>query len=353
MTGFIAIIIVLGGLIAFHELGHFLAARLLGIGVKTFSVGFGPKLFGFKGRKTQYQVALVPLGGFVSLVGEGGKDEEIPEPFTREESFALRPPLHRLFVVLAGPFFNIVLACFIYAGLLLGSAMQLPAIGEVIPYSPAAEAGIRPGDVITSINGHPVAWWDDIRLRVNMEKSRILEVGLKRGEEKLALRLAPSVLTFKDDAGKEVTVRQIGVASAGIYYKENLPESLLESCRETWRAIVFTGEMLGMLVKGDVSVKEIGGPVLIGQMVHDQASKHAYLALLTLSALLSINLGLLNLLPIPALDGGHVFFNLCEITFRRPVPEKIQTYGTMAGLALMLALMVLVTLNDIYRWVAG
>ncbi len=352
MTGTIAIIVVLGGLIFFHELGHFLAARALKIGVKKFSIGFGPKLFGIQGKQTLYQVALVPLGGFVSLVGENGKDEEIPAPFTPGQSFSLRPPLHRLLVVLAGPFFNLLMAWFIYSALFLGGQMIIPEVGKVAPESPAALAGIVPGERIVAINGRQIGRWDDIRMRVNMGSmgaAQPLLVEVENGGASRELEITPAVTTFTDKSGKEFSLRQLGLLSAGAPYEGGFFASLLEGARETWRGVLFIGDTLFMLGRGEVPVKDMGGPIFIGQIVHEQASNSAWLPLLTFAALLSLNLALLNLLPIPALDGGHVFFNLIELIFRRPVPEKVQAYGTAAGLALVLLLSVFLVFNDIGR----
>lgn len=352
MSGVVAIVLVLAGLIFFHELGHFLAARSLGIGVETFSIGFGKALASWKGKKTTYQLSLIPLGGYVSLVGEA-TESEIPEPFTKAESFALRPPLHRLIVVTAGPLFNMVLAWFIYWGLFAGGlSFAMPEVGDVLPESPAALAQIQKGDIIRKINADNITGWEDILMQVQMSKGSPLALTLEREGKLLNLELIPTERTVVNKDDKTFTFWQIGIVSSGRMVKVGFFDAALMGLKETWDKTIMIGRIAGGLFTGKVPLSDVGGPIMVADTVHQQATHGGVLAVLKLTAMLSINLGLLNLLPIPALDGGHVFFNLTELIFRRPVPPKIQSAATYMGFVFLVGLMFMATGFDIFRLIS-
>ncbi len=373
LTTIIAVIIVLGGLIFFHELGHFAVARALGMGVSTFSLGFGPKILKYKRGKTEYALSLVPLGGYVALVGESD-EADIPEGFSKEESFALRPAWQRLLVVAAGPTANIVLAWLLCWGLAFGwgTPVLLPQVGAVTENSPAARAGLRPGDRILSVNGQTVESWEAMSDAIARSDGRPMRLEAERvapgaaaqtppdaddrrgqdltANDRLALELTAERATRKTIFGENETAWLIGVRAAGSVatHPESFWNAASAGADQTWRMVSLTWQSFVKLAERVVPLDQVGGPIMIAQMVGEQA--HQGLAgLLALTALISVNLGILNLLPIPILDGGQVVFCLLEILFRRPVNRKVQEYAMRVGLALLIGLMLLATFNDVWR----
>ena len=373
LTTIIAVIIVLGGLIFFHELGHFAVARALGMGVSTFSLGFGPKILKYKRGKTEYALSLVPLGGYVALVGESD-EADIPEGFSKEESFALRPAWQRLLVVAAGPTANIVLAWLLCWGLAFGwgTPVLLPQVGAVTENSPAARAGLRPGDRILSVNGQTVESWEAMSDAIARSDGRPMRLEVERvapgaavqtppdaddrrgqdltANDRLALELTAERATRKTIFGENETAWLIGMRAAGSVatHPESFWNAASAGADQTWRMVSLTWQSFVKLAERVVPLDQVGGPIMIAQMVGEQA--HQGLAgLLALTALISVNLGILNLLPIPILDGGQVVFCLLEILFRRPVNRKVQEYAMRVGLALLIGLMLLATFNDVWR----
>jgi regulator of sigma E protease len=345
--GVAAVVLVLGGMILVHEVGHFMAARLLGLGVKTFSIGFGPALCSWPGKKTVYRLGIFPLGGYVFLAGER-RGEPVEAPFTREESFAERGPGARLLVVLAGPIFNILLAWFIYWGLIWGGhGLVLPEVGHTLPGSPAETAGILPGDHIVSMNGKRIFSWDDLRYQVQASQGRDLNILVRRSEGERAFLVTPMTMR----AGEEGrTAYFLGVEGSGRFVEESFFRAGMEGFVEAWSKTLFVMNLLRRLFSNEIPLADnLGGPILVVQIVHQQATQAGWIGVLKLAALLSINLGLLNLLPIPALDGGHVLFNGIELVFRRPVPERIQAWCVHFGFIFLIGLMILVTALDVFR----
>ncbi|MDY7002114.1 MAG: M50 family metallopeptidase, partial [Thermodesulfobacteriota bacterium] len=324
MQGFIAVVLVLGGLIFFHELGHFLVARLLGIGVRTFSLGFGPKIFSFVKGRTRYQVSIVPLGGYVHLAGEN--PEEGPSPdFPESADFSRRPAWHRMLVVSAGPLFNFVLAWLIYWGLLWGYGKMelLPGVGEVLENGPAAQAGIEPGDLVTAVDEKPVSYWREMAEAIQESQGQTLTFTVQRGSQTLALKITPETRVHKNLFGEEIKTPMIGVTSSGGYVILPLGggSAMVDGVVQTWDVISLTFKGIVKIVQGAIPRTAVGGPIWIAQMVTEQA-REGLANLLTLAAIISVNLGLINLLPIPVLDGGHILFFGLETIFRRPVPNR-------------------------------
>lgn len=376
LTTIIAVVLVLGGLIFFHELGHFLVARSLGMGVSVFSLGFGPKLLKYKAGKTEYALSLIPLGGYVALVGESN-EEDIPEGFSREESFALRPAWQRLMVVAAGPAANILLAWLLCWALAFGwgTPVLLPDVGSVNKNSPAAAAGLRAGDHILSINGRPVQSWEAMSEAVAQNGGKPMQVEVERaigvpaaenepaakrghaqarpaGLQRLSLEVTPKRAARKTMFGEEETAWLIGVQAAAHFRNERhgFWASASAGAAQTGEMVSLTWQSFVKLAQRIVPIDQVGGPIMIVQMVSDQAHK-GLAGLLALTALISVNLGILNLLPIPILDGGQVVFCLWEIIFRRPLNARVQEYAMRVGLALLICLMLLATYNDIWRLV--
>lgn len=351
MTSIISVILVLGGLIFFHELGHYLAARMLGIGVPAFSLGFGPRLFGWRRGKTDYKLSLIPLGGYVSLAGESGEDGS--EAFEKHELFCHRPAWHRLIVVAAGPFFNLLLAWLIYWGLIWthGQFILLPEVGAVNEGTPAAMAGVQSGDQVLTIDGYTIESWDQVSERIAASQGAPITIELGRDSDIVTLRIVPEERLRKTIFGDEERAFLIGIQASGAMDNKSLPfgEAAIAGLEQTKHMIVITAEGVGKLIERVVPMESVGGPIMIAQLVGQEANNTGLVGVLALAALISINLGLLNLLPVPVLDGGHIVFLAIEMIFRRPVPAKIQEMTTRVGIFLLLALMLLATYNDIVR----
>lgn len=368
-------IIVLGVLIFVHELGHFLFAKMMGVSVEKFSLGFGPKLFGKKIGETEYLLSAFPLGGYVKMFGEGGfveggethhqpEDEDAEatrnaEPVMRElteeeksRSFAHKPVLARIAIVLAGPVFNLIFAWMIFIVLcMMGVPTVTAKIGEALKDKPAARAGVQKGDVITSINNKPIGRWDEIAEGVAASKGQPLALSVKRGAQELSFSITPEPRMSKNLFGEKVNGYAIGVASAGEVVTEyyNPFQAVVKGTEQTWKVIDITIMSLVKMVQRVVPMDSVGGPIMIAKMAGEQASAGVS-SFLAFMALLSINLGVLNLLPVPVLDGGHLLFYFMELIFRRPVPQKIREYAQQIGMVLLLGLMVMAFYNDIIRY---
>lgn len=352
----ISVIIVLGGLIFFHELGHFLMACALGIGVSTFSLGFGPKIIKYMSGKTEYALSLIPLGGYVALVGESDKGD-LPEGFTREENFALRPGWQRLLVIAAGPVFNILLAWLLCWCLAFGwgTPVLQPVIGGVQADSPAFRAGLAAGDRVEAVDGKQVESWEQMSAAINKSEGKPLELEVLRPEkddtfETLHLTIQAERSTRKTIFGEDETAWLIGVRAGNAVTTR--PEPFWAAAKagaiQTWNMVALTWQSFVKLAQRVVPLDQVGGPIMIAQMVGEQVH-HGLAGLLALTALISVNLGILNLLPVPVLDGGQIVFCLYEMIFKRPVPAKAQEYAMRIGIVLLLGLMALATFNDIWR----
>jgi regulator of sigma E protease len=368
-------IIVLGILIFVHELGHFLLAKMMGVSVEKFSLGFGPKLIGKKIGETEYLLSAFPLGGYVKMFGEAGyieggevhnpggvdntPNEELPMDTLREltdeeksRSFAHKPVLARIAIVMAGPVFNLVFAWMIFIVLcMMGVPTVTAKIGEALKDKPAARAGVQKGDVITSINNKPIARWDEIAEGVAGSKGQTLALSVKRAGQQLVFSIKPEPRVSKNLFGEKVNGYAIGVASAGEIVTEyfNPFQAVIKGTQQTWKVIDITILSLVKMVQRVVPMDSVGGPIMIAKMAGEQASAGGA-SFLAFMALLSINLGVLNLLPVPVLDGGHLLFYFMELIFRRPVPQKVREYAQQIGMVLLLGLMVMAFYNDIVRY---
>ncbi len=368
-------VIVLGILIFVHELGHFLLAKLMGVSVEKFSLGFGPKLIGKKIGETEYLLSAFPLGGYVKMFGEGGfieggvsdprpEDENAPtdatsEPILREltddekaRSFAHKPVLARIAIVMAGPVFNLLFAWLIFIVLcMVGVPTVTTKIGEALKDKPAAKAGMLKGDVITAINNKPVNHWEQIAEEVAASKGQPLTLTVTRESKNVSFTITPEPRVSKNLFGEKVNGYAIGVASAGEIVTEyfNPFQAAVKGTEQTWKVIDLTFMSLVKMAQRIVPMDSVGGPIMIAKMAGEQASAGGA-SFLAFMALLSINLGVLNLLPVPVLDGGHLLFYFMELIFRRPVPLKIREYAQQIGMVLLLGLMVLAFYNDIIRY---
>lgn len=350
MVSILSAIVVLGVLIFVHEVGHFIFAKLFGVGVEKFSLGFGPKLVGWKKGETEYQISAFPLGGYVKMVGEGD-DAELSED-KKCRSFAEKPPLRRIAIVVAGPIFNLLFAMFVYVVVfMVGVPVPTAKIGEVLKDKPAARAGLQPNDVITAINGKPVKRWEDFATVILEGKGAPLNLQVRRGQATFSIHVVPESHASKNLFGESVTSPVIGVAASGETFTERFGplDALVKGGAQTWFYIRFTILSLVKIIERAVSFDNIGGPIMIAVISGQQASAGA-LSFFAFMALLSINLGVLNLLPIPILDGGHLFFYAYELIFRKPVRVKTREIAQQIGLVLLISLMFFATYNDISRY---
>lgn len=345
-----AFIIVLGILIFFHELGHFLIARLFGVGVEKFSLGFGPRLIGRKIGLTDYRLSLVPLGGYVKMVGEE-PGEEI-DPTLLPLSFTHKHVLKRMCIVFAGPLFNILLAVIIFflIAYAVGTLILKPSVGMVKDASPAYEAGFRVGDLITAIDGVPVETWEEMADRITHSMGKPLDITVARPDGDVQLRVVPGLTTTKNLLGEEIKRYVIGIGTAGETYSRelNLFQAAGESLRQTYSIVELMVVVVAKLLTGGLSMDAVGGPIMIAQMAGDQA-KAGIVSLFQFIGVISVNLAVINLLPIPVLDGGHLLFFVIEAIKRRPVNIKVREIAQQIGMVILIMLMVLVFYNDITR----
>lgn len=348
----LAVVLVLGLLIFFHELGHFLVARLLKIGVPVFSLGFGPKLFSFMRKGTEYRLSAVPLGGYVKLAGENPDDELAPD-IKPEESFSLRPPWQRILVVAAGPVFNFFLAFFIYWGLFWFHGQQelLPVVGQILEDSPAEVAGLHPGDRILAIDGREMTFWSELSETIQHSEGRSLTLSVQRDRQQLEITAQPRVKTRQNIFGEDIKVAMLGITASGEAMTIPLGPiaAMTAGAEQTWTIVALTVQGIIKLIERIIPVDTIGGPILIAQLVSEQASV-GLTNLLALTALISINLGLLNLLPVPVLDGGHILFYTLEAIKGRPLSARMQEIAYKIGIAFLVTLMTFAVFNDIHRF---
>ncbi len=350
MVSIIAVILVLGVLIFFHELGHFLAAKLLKIGVRTFSLGFGPKLFGFKWGGTEYRLSLAPLGGYVHLIGE--KPEEEVSSDEESISFSLRPAWQKMIVVLAGPLFNFLLAWMIFFAIIIsiGQTRLLPEVGDVVPNSPAQRAGLKKGDVIVEIDGKRIKYWTDLVEVIKQSKGRELKFVIKRKDTFLKFKIKPNIEKTKNIFGEEIFTPRIGIIASQkiMHVKTTFFEGLKFSFVQVWDLTKLTIKGIIKLIERVIPLETIGGPIMIVQMVSQQAQQ-GFINVCVLTAIISINLGLINLIPIPVLDGGHILFYFLEMILRRPLDPRIREISIKIGISILILLMALAVYNDIFR----
>ncbi|NPA30036.1 MAG: RIP metalloprotease RseP [Epsilonproteobacteria bacterium] len=350
--GMIVSLLVLSFLIFFHELGHFLFARLFGVRVERFSIGFGKVVFSKTVGDTEYALSAVPLGGYVKMKGQD--DADPTKTSTDPDSYTVKPPWQRLLILLGGPLFNFVLAFFLYYAIaLMGANAYKPVVGMVQPHSPAAEAGLRAGDKILAINGQPITTWDELSQTIRQSKGALIFTVDQNGTLK-EIGVTPRVLEAQNIFKETIRRRMVGIGPRGdlTVVRYDPLSAFGYAWRQTVDASLMIVKSVQKLVEGVVPAKEMGGVIAIVQVTAD-AAQHGLVALFALTALISVNLGVLNLLPIPALDGGHMIFTLYEMLFRRPPNEKVVYRLTVAGWALLLSLMLFTIVNDIARITHG
>jgi len=344
-----AAVIGLGVLIVIHEWGHFLLAKLAGVGVLTFSVGFGPKLWVRKKGDTEYALSAFPLGGYVKMVGED-PEEEVQQSDI-ERSFAHQGLLKRIAIVAAGPGFNLLLAVvlFMLVFLFYGVSVLSTYVGGVENGSPAERAGIRKGDRVVSVNGRAVTEWDELSKGIKESQGAPLTLQIQRESQEIVITVQPVQKETRNIFGEKLETWIIGIGSQVSIEKGNAGLAVVKAFQQTYDYAKLTLVALYKMINGEVSPRNIGGPILIAQMAGQQAQEGVG-SFLAFIAVLSINLGVLNLLPIPVLDGGHLLFFLIEAVIGRPVAVKYRERAQQVGIVLLMLLMVYAFANDIARF---
>lgn len=355
-----ATIVCLGVLIFVHELGHFLAAKSVDIEVSRFSIGFGPKIVGFTRGETEYVISAFPLGGYVKMEGmvgeeitehlEGGETEK-REPSPRD--FDAKPLWARFYVIIAGVAMNTVFAILAFAIIAGVNGINVPVVGAVAEEGPAAAAGLRPGDVIVSVEGRRVQDFRDVQQDIQMRPGESIRLGIQRGEERMDVRLTTMAVKVPpgEMGGDSLEVGVIGVERAPdeeTHRALGPVAALGQGAAQTWRWVVNIGAFVGRIFSGKDSASELGGPILIGQM-SGQFARAGLIPFLNFMAIISVNLAVLNLLPIPVLDGGHLVFLAVEGVRGREVSVENRIRFTQVGMLFVLGLMVLAIANDIFR----
>ncbi|MFZ2099575.1 MAG: RIP metalloprotease RseP [Oricola sp.] len=350
-----------------HELGHYLVGRWCGIGAKVFSVGFGPELVGFNDRRgTRWRLSWIPLGGYVKFVGDmnatsmpEGRDGDSLSPEERAVAFPHKSVGRRAATVFAGPAANFVFSIVIFTLIfsVFGRGVADPVVSEIRANSIAERLGIQPGDRFVSLDGIPVKQFSDVQRYVSVRAGTPIEMVMERDGKDLTFAVTPERLEIKDRFGNKMEQGVIGVlndSKTGGHRIENygLGESIIMAVSETWYVVERTGGYIAGVFTGREKADQIGGPIRVAQM-SGQVATLGFVALLNLAAILSISIGLLNLLPVPILDGGHLVFYLFEALRGKPVPEQAQEFGYRIGFGLILGLMVFATWNDISMLFSG
>ena len=355
----LAFIIVLGVLVFIHEFGHYLAARWRGVHVETFSIGFGRALATWKDRQgTVWKLAWIPLGGYVKLHGQERPDDvpaDVRALWLPGRTFHDKQVGSRAIVVAAGPIANMVLAAVLFAGLYaaVGRPIALPVVGEVLPDSAAAHAGVTVGDRINAIGDQPVKRFEDIQRIIVAHPNEQLTLHIARGDRTLDLPVTPDA---RESGGHTIGV--LGIRGGQTTF-ESVPvwQAIPAGVVQTSDVTVQTLAGVWHMITSHHGADELGGPLRIAQL-SGEVAQLGVASLISFIAVLSVNLALINLFPIPVLDGGHLLFYLAEVIRGRPLPPRAQEYGTRAGFALIICLFVFATWNDLthiglFRWMAG
>jgi len=342
----LATIFVLGILIFFHELGHFLVAKRSGIRVDKFSLGFPPTLVSKKWGETEYAIGIIPLGGYVKMAGENPYEETQGEPW----EFMSKPPWKRFLVIFAGPFSNFLLAAVVLAGVYFfrGSPADSVYIDKVKPDYPAAMAGIQPGDRIVSVDGFEIKSFQKMAEIIAPKAGSTVVISWQRDKQIFTDTIATVAEHEVLDNGDSVVISRIGVEQRIVYQPLSLPAAIKTGFAESAYYVKKVFEFVWGLLSRKVDVSNLGGPVVIGKYA-GLTARAGFDVLLEFLALLSVNLAVLNILPIPVLDGGHLLFLLIEKLKGSPVSVKSRLIAQQIGMAFIIILIIFVTYNDITR----
>jgi regulator of sigma E protease len=355
-----AFIVILSVIVFVHEFGHYWVARLCGVRITDFSIGFGREIWGFNDRHgTRWKFSALPLGGYVKMFGDSSEastsSKERLEAMSAEErkvSFHFQSLPKKAAIVSAGPVFNFLLTIFIFTFFVFSNGLETtePLVGDVMPDTPAAAAGLQKGDRVLRVDGKPVKRFNDIPRLIVTNIGQPIVVALSRNGQPLEVTLTPKVIEEKDGLGNTIKRPLIGIRSMRLTFEDvGLARALGEAVKRTWDLTLMTFDYLGQLVAGDRAPDELKGPIGIAKM-SGQAAEHGIFTVLWFMALLSANLGLVNLFPIPPLDGGHLMYYMLEGARGRPMAERYQEMGYRAGFALILMLMAFTIYNDIRQF---
>jgi len=357
----IPFVFVLSLVVFFHELGHFLIARWCGVRILVFSIGFGPEIIGFNDRHgTRWKISAIPLGGFVKFFGDDNA-ASVPDTASvasmdageRAQSFVFQPVLKRAAIVVAGPLANFVLAIVIFAAvfMLYGKPTMSARVDSVQPDSAAAAAGFKSGDLVVAIDGRHIDSFAEMQRVVGTSAGETLDITVDREGVQQVLKATPTLKEIKDNFGNVQRVGVLGISRSMAPEDLKLhpvapPQAIWMSVQETWSVADRTLRYIGGVIAGREAANQLGGPIRIAQM-SGQVASFGFIPLIQLAAVLSVSIGLLNLFPIPLLDGGHLLFYAIEALRGRPLSERAQEVGFRIGLAIVLMLMIFATFNDI------
>lgn len=356
-------IVLLGILVFVHEFGHYLVAKFCGVKVDEFSIGFGKKIWGIRDKSgTEWKISVIPLGGYCKFLGDGdassstsGSETTLSEE-DKKQAFAFQSPFKKLAIAVAGPAANYVFAILVFAGVFyfLGKVDFPPIVGDVVKGGAAEQAGIIKGDRILKINGKEVKNFSEVRQEVDMNTAEKIQVELQRGEEIIKLSFPLKIVPIEGEGNlTDAPKPMLGIHSVNIVEIETkqIPfwVALRDATSETWRLTVVTLRGVGQIFSGSRNADEVGGIIRIAEMSGDITRESGVIDFVIFMALLSVNLGLINLFPIPLLDGGHVVIYLLEIISGRELNDTIKDYMFKFGMFLILSLMVFATYNDFAR----
>lgn len=358
---FFSFIIVLSIIVFIHEYGHYIVAKLSGVKISAFSIGFGKELFGWNDKSgTRWKISLLPLGGYVKMFGDSSAastpDSNLLETMTpqeREQAFHYKPLYKKMLIVAAGPVANFLLTIFIFIYFIISNGLPSidPIIGKITPDSPALAAGLQVGDRITMIDDNKVSSFNDISYLLSTNLGTPVKLIIERDKKNLNFTITPKLTEMDDGLGNKMERPLIGVGSGDIKYENvGLISAVGESIRRTYMICESTLKVMGQMITGKRSAKDLKGPVGIAQLSGQAASKDTH-TVLWLIAIISANLGLMNLLPIPVLDGGHLVYYSVEALQGRPLAQKMQDYGFRIGFALLAMLMAFTLFNDLRKLV--
>ncbi len=357
LTYIVPFLLILTVLVFVHEFGHYLIARWNGVRVEVFSIGFGSELFGWwDSAGTRWKFSTIPLGGYVKMFGDSDASSGLPvaglarlAQAERDVSFHYKRLGQRAAIVAAGPAANFVFAIMVLAVLFmtLGQPFTPAEVGQVQPDSAAERGGIHPGDVMLRIDGRSVARFEDVQQAVRLNPGVPMDMVVRRDGREIELHITPTKTELTDRLGNHYEIGLLGVARGGMEYVKRDPvTAFLQAGDETWDLSVATLKAMWQIVIGTRAMDELGGPLRIAQM-SGEVAQGGMVAVLWFMAVLSINLGLINLFPVPVLDGGHLLFYAAEAVRGKPLGQRAQEYGFRIGLALVLTLMVFATWNDL------
>ncbi len=332
MQTFISFIVVFGLVVLFHEFGHFIVAKIGGVKINEFAIGMGPKIFKFQGKETLYSLRVFPIGGFVAMEGEGDESADV-------RSFQKKNPFLKVGIIAAGPLMNFVLAIILFMALALYNGMETTQIGKLVDNMPAVEAGLIIGDKVLAINNTPISTWNDLTKVIGASKGEPIAFDIERSGKSMTIEVKPVL----DTTEKRY---MIGIQSLR---KHSVLASVQYGFETTGKVTKMILEYLPKLFQGNNFANDVVGPVGIVVMI-GEASKSGLANVIGLAALISINLGLMNLLPLPALDGGRILFLIIEIIFRRPVKEEWEANIHKLGFVLLIGLTIVIFVKDIFKF---